>query len=60
MINVRAGPGKIKIAGHANYASPGKDIVCAAISTLTQTLKASVEELTEDKIKFEFLQIMTS
>lgn len=52
MINVRAAPGSIIITGHANYAPPGKDIVCAAISALTQTLKASAEELTEDKIKF--------
>ena len=52
MIDVRAGPSSIIITGHANYAPPGKDIVCAAVSTLTQTLKTSAEELTEDKIKF--------
>jgi len=39
--------------GHAGYAEPGRDIVCAAISALTQTLVTSVEELTEDKIKYD-------
>lgn len=52
MIDVRAGPGSIIITGHANYAPMGKDIVCAAISALTQTLKVSVKELTEDKLEF--------
>ena len=42
----------IKISGHAGYAEPGKDIVCAGISTLSQTLIASVEELTEDTIEY--------
>ena len=53
MINVRAGPGKIKITGHAHYAPPGKDIVCAAISTITQTFIASIEELTGEQIKYD-------
>lgn len=30
--------------GHAGYASAGNDIVCAAISTLTQTLIRFMEE----------------
>ncbi len=38
--------------GHANYAEHGKDIVCAAVSALTQTLTASIEELTDDEIKY--------
>lgn len=41
------------ITGHAGYAEPGKDIVCAAVSALTQTFIASVEELTQDKIEYE-------
>lgn len=41
----------ITVSGHAKYAEHGKDIVCAAISTLTQVLIASVEELTAAKIK---------
>ena len=42
----------VTIEGHANYAEPGKDIVCAAVSALTQTFIESVEELTADKIKY--------
>lgn len=43
---------RVTIKGHAGYAEPGKDIVCAAISTLTQTFIASVEELTAAEIKY--------
>lgn len=42
----------IKVLGHANYNSYGKDIVCAGISALAQTLIQSMEELTEDKIEY--------
>lgn len=42
----------ISIKGHANYAKPGKDIVCAGVSALVQTLIQSVEELTADKIEY--------
>ena len=41
----------ITITGHAGYAPHGQDIVCSAVSALTQTFIASVEELTDDKIK---------
>ena len=51
MITVRAGPGCIEVTGHANYAPPGFDIVCAAVSTLVDTLVASVEDLPDDGIK---------
>ena len=51
MIDITVQPDKITVSGHAGYAEPGKDIVCAAISTLTQVLIASVEELTAAKIK---------
>ena len=37
--------GCIEITGHANYAEYGKDIVCCAVSTLSQTLIASIEKL---------------
>ena len=42
----------ISIIGHANYAEPGKDIVCAAVSILAQNLMLSIEELTADKIQY--------
>jgi uncharacterized protein YsxB (DUF464 family) len=40
------------ITGHAEYAPPGFDVVCAAISALAQTMIQSVESLTEDKIEY--------
>lgn len=51
MIDITVQQDRITVSGHAEYAEPGKDIVCAAISTLTQVLIASVEELTAAKIK---------
>lgn len=51
MIEIRQDGNRISIEGHAEYAEPGRDIVCAAISTLSQVFVASVEELTAAKIK---------
>ena len=51
MIDITVQQDRITVSGHAEYAEPGKDIVCAAISTLTQVLIASVEELTTADIK---------
>ena len=51
MIVVTVQPDRITVSGHAEYAEPGKDIVCAAISTLSQVFVASVEELTAAQIK---------
>lgn len=42
----------ISLKGHANYAERGKDIVCAGISTLVQSLIQSIEELTTDTIQY--------
>ncbi len=42
----------IQMRGHAHYAKPGQDIVCAGVSALIQTLIQSVEELTEDTIEY--------
>lgn len=42
----------LSIRGHAHYAEIGKDIVCAAVSSLAQTLIYSIEELTADKIEY--------
>ncbi len=52
MIEVCRHGGGISIRRHANYAAPGKDIVCAGVSTLVQTFIQSVEELTADKIQY--------
>lgn len=37
------------IDGHAGYAEPGKDIVCAAVSAISQTCIMSIEDLTKDE-----------
>lgn len=41
------------MSGHANYAGVGKDIVCAGVTALVQTLIKSVDDLTEEKIEYE-------
>ena len=53
MIEVSVRQDGIKMSGHANYAVEGKDIVCAGATALAQTLVTSIENLTEDKIKYD-------
>lgn len=53
MIVVNIRQDKITVSGHAEYAESGKDIVCAGVSVLTQSLIQSIEHLTEDKIEYE-------
>ena len=53
MIEVKRDSGSISVKGHAHYASLGNDIICAAVSTLTQNLVASIVGLTEDKIQYD-------
>lgn len=53
MIEVSIHEGEIKISGHANYAAPGYDIVCAGVTSLAQTLIKSILDLTGDKIEYE-------
>lgn len=53
MIVVTVDKGRISILGHSGYDEPGKDIVCSAVSALTQTLAYSLEELTNDTIRHE-------
>lgn len=52
MIQIHRCKDGILMSGHAHYAEPGKDIVCAGVSALVQTLIQSIEELTADKIKY--------
>lgn len=52
MIEVHVQRDRITVSGHAGYAQEGRDIVCAAVSTLTQTLIKSIEDLTEDTIRY--------
>lgn len=53
MIAVSVRKDKIEINGHAGYAEIGKDIVCAGVTTLTQTLIRSMQGLTRDEIEYE-------
>ena len=45
MIIITQKPGEITISGHAHYAKPGNDIVCAAVSVLVQNLICSTYKL---------------
>ena len=53
MIVVDVRKNGITVAGHAEYAEAGKDIVCAGVTALTQTLIRSLEGLTSDEIEYE-------
>lgn len=53
MIEVTILPRELLVAGHARAAPPGQDIVCAAVSALTETLAAALDALTEDKVNIE-------
>lgn len=44
MIEIDYDNSRITIKGHAEYANRGKDVVCAAISALTEVFITSVEE----------------
>lgn len=55
MIEVSVRRDGIKVIGHARYAPEGQDIVCAAVSALTQTMLKSIGDLTEDRIKYSIL-----
>ena len=52
MIVVNVNEEKITLNGHAGYAEPGKDIVCAGVTALTQTLIQSIDDLTDDEIEY--------
>ena len=56
MIKIELTDNRITVIGHAGAGPPGADIVCASISTLSQTLRASLEELTSDEIKSDVRQ----
>lgn len=48
MIEVNVQKDEIRVLGHAGYAPTGQDIVCAGVTVLTQTLAASLDNLTDD------------
>ena len=41
------------VTGHAGYADSGYDIICAAVSVLTQNTVNSIEQLTDDELSYE-------
>lgn len=53
MINITITKSSITAEGHADYAEYGKDIICAAVSTLAQSFIASIEELTETEVEYK-------
>ena len=55
MIEVNVREDGITISGHAGFAESGKDIVCAGVSALTQTLVKAAGDLTADKIAYDIL-----
>lgn len=53
MIEVNVRKDGITVSGHAEYAEIGKDIVCAGVTALTQTLVSSLEELTVNDVEYD-------
>ena len=49
MIVISVSDDRVTVTGHAGYAPPGQDIVCAAVSALTFCLAHSLERLTPGK-----------
>lgn len=45
MIKIILTEDSIEISGHANYAEPGKDIVCASVSTIIQLAQMGLRQL---------------
>ena len=52
LIEVTVEKDRITITGHADRAPHGKDVVCAGVTTLMQTLIQSIADLTEDNIEY--------
>ncbi|MBR5290398.1 MAG: ribosomal-processing cysteine protease Prp [Erysipelotrichaceae bacterium] len=52
MIEITRCNDSITIKGHAGYAEHGKDIVCAGVSALAQTMISSLLQLTNDNIEY--------
>ncbi|MCI9448347.1 MAG: ribosomal-processing cysteine protease Prp [Lachnospiraceae bacterium] len=53
MIEVSVRKDGITVTGHSWYDQHGRDIVCAGVTALLQTLLKSIEDLTEDTIEYE-------
>lgn len=53
MIEIKVVKDDVTIKGHANYVKTGDDIVCAAVSTLLQSMILGIEKLTDEKINYQ-------
>ncbi len=53
MIEVSVRKDGVTVTGHSWYDQQGRDIVCAGVTALLQTLLKSIEDLTEDAIEYE-------
>lgn len=51
MITIHLTPERLEVDGHARFAAPGHDIVCAAVSALTVNLINSINALTPDRVQ---------
>ncbi len=52
MIEISMGGGRVNVRGHSGYAPPGQDIVCAAVSTLLQTLIFTIEQKEPGAVRY--------
>ena len=50
MIDVTVRKDRLTVSGHANYATKGEDVVCAAVTILSLTTLQSLVDLTKDEI----------
>lgn len=53
LIEVSVRKDRISVTGHSGYGQSGRDVVCAGVTALFQTLVRSIEDLTEDTIEYE-------
>ena len=53
MIKVKINKNQIEISGHAMYDDHGKDIVCAAVSSIVTTSINAILRFDKDAIKYE-------
>lgn len=52
MIQIYMDGSKILVEGHAGFAPPGQDIICAGVSALTQTLVQALDVLASGETVF--------
>lgn len=53
MIVVHVTKEGLSVCGHAGYDVPGKDVVCAGVTALTQTLIESIRDFSDDDPEYQ-------